>query len=109
MGDPALQNAVASRSMLLGVLGRIRARLARRGGAQEVLLAQARARHIHIRLVLGFVMVVAIVGHAQGLYRLPAIGLLDRMIYDVQVRSSLVGGIDDRVAIVDIDERSLAT
>jgi adenylate cyclase len=109
MGDPALQNAVASRSILINVLGRIRARLTRRGGAQEVLLAQARARHIHIRLVLGFVMVVAIVGHAQGLYRLPAIGLLDRMIYDVQVRSSLVGGIDDRVAIVDIDERSLAT
>src|SRR5579871_930744 len=109
MADPALPNAVESRSALGRLLQRISTRLIRRGGPQEAILAQARKRHIHIRLLLGFVMVVAIVGHAEGLYRLPAIGALDRVIYDFQVRSSLLPGTDDRVAIVDIDERSLGT
>ena len=108
MGDPAVPNAAASRGALARGFGWVRTRLMRRGHAQDVILAQARARHVHIRLVMGFMLVVAIVGHAQGLYRLPPIGVLERFFYDVQVRSSPAGGTDDRVVIVDIDERSLA-
>src|SRR5579864_8950814 len=108
MSDPVVQDGSPARGTVARVLERIRTRVMRRGGTPEMLLSQARARHIHVRLVLGIAIVIAIVGHADRLYTLPGIGVLDRVFYDFQVHFSMPGGVDDRVTIVDIDERSLS-
>ena len=60
------------------------------------------------RVVLGLLVVTALLGHAAQVYQIAFINHLDSMIYDVKVRLTMPQSIDDRVVILDIDERSLA-
>jgi len=46
--------------------------------------------------------------HVFGLWPMEALHRLDQVIYDARLKATLSGGTDDRVVIVDIDEKSLA-
>lgn len=61
-----------------------------------------------IRYLLGFVLLLALLGHSADLYRIPLITRLDNIIYDAKVVLSMPQNRDDRVVILDIDEKSLA-
>jgi adenylate cyclase len=61
-----------------------------------------------VRVVLGLLVTGLLIGHAARLYRLTVITHQDAFLYDVRLRATAAGGVDERVAIVDIDEKSLA-
>lgn len=61
-----------------------------------------------IRIVLGAALVLLTLGHAARLYQQPLLSHLDAIIYDARLRLTQPGGMDERVVIVDIDEKSLA-
>ena len=52
-------------------------------------------------------MLIALV-HALGVVRLGVLDQLDNIIYDARLRATMPKTLDDRIVIVDIDERSLA-
>ena len=54
-------------------------------------------------------MLVALVfaGHAATFYKIGFIEQLDHIIYDYRLRLTMPGTVDDRIVILDIDERSL--
>lgn len=60
------------------------------------------------RYVLGLVILLALLGHSARIYQIPFINHMDSLIYDVKVRLTMPQGIDPRVVILDIDEKSLA-
>ncbi|MGB4674588.1 MAG: adenylate/guanylate cyclase domain-containing protein [Azovibrio sp.] len=60
------------------------------------------------RYLLGGLLVLLFLGHGAQVWRIPLLEVLDAYFYDVRVRLSAPGGGDDRVAIIDLDERSLA-
>lgn len=59
------------------------------------------------RPVVGLAFTLLACAGVLGLLQLPVSETLDRLIYDARVRSQ-AGAFDDRVVIVDVDERSLA-
>lgn len=61
-----------------------------------------------IRYLLGAACVLLFVGHGARIWQLPFFHLLDGYLYDVRMRMSMPGGKDDRVVVVDLDEKSLA-
>jgi adenylate cyclase len=61
-----------------------------------------------VRIGLGLLVAAVFVGHATGYYRIPLIERLELITYDARLRLVMPGGIDDRIVIVDIDEKSLA-
>jgi len=61
-----------------------------------------------IRYCLGCIIAFALLGHSAQIYRIPLISHLDAIAYDAKVRLTLPEGKDERVVIVDIDEKSLA-
>ena len=61
-----------------------------------------------LRYAIGLVIVLALLGQALHRYRVLFIETLDAMIYDAQVRLSMPRTLDKRIAILDIDEKSLA-
>ena len=60
------------------------------------------------RYVLGLVILLVLLGHSARIYQIPFINHMDSLIYDVKVRLTMPQGIDERVVILDIDEKSLA-
>jgi Predicted transmembrane sensor domain len=60
-----------------------------------------------VRYALGFVVLLVLLGHAARFYELGFINRLDAIIYDTKVRLTMPKGMDDRVVILDIDEKSL--
>jgi adenylate cyclase len=62
-----------------------------------------------VRVVLGLVVVAVFLGHAAHVYRIGLVTRLDHIIYDARLRLTMPGGVDDRIVILDIDEKSLAT
>ncbi len=62
-----------------------------------------------VRIALGLAVLAVFLGHAANFYRVPFIEQLDRIIYDVHLQRTLPGGVDERIVILDIDEKSLAT
>ncbi|PKO83504.1 MAG: adenylate/guanylate cyclase domain-containing protein [Betaproteobacteria bacterium HGW-Betaproteobacteria-11] len=60
------------------------------------------------RYALGLLLLLLLLGHSARLYQIPLINHLDSIIYDVKVRLTMPQGVDQRVVIVDIDEKSLA-
>ena len=52
-------------------------------------------------------MVLLFVGHAATLYKIGFITQLENIIYDYRLRFTMPGTSDDRIVILDIDERSL--
>ncbi len=63
-------------------------------------------QHI-VRIALGLLVVVVFLGHAAKLYHIGFITQLDNIIYDYRLRLTMPGTVDDRIVILDIDERSL--
>jgi len=64
-------------------------------------------QHI-IRIALGLAVVLAFLGHAARLYQVGFITQVDNIIYDARLRLTMPGTVDDRIVILDIDEKSLA-
>jgi adenylate cyclase len=64
-------------------------------------------RHLP-RFIIGIVILAALLGHAVKRYDIDFIDRLDAIIYDAKVRLSERPGVDDRIVILDIDEKSLA-
>lgn len=60
------------------------------------------------RYLLGGLLVLLFLGHGAQVWRIPLLEVLDAYFYDVRVRLSAPGGVDDRVVIIDLDEKSLA-
>ncbi|TMH15124.1 MAG: adenylate/guanylate cyclase domain-containing protein, partial [Betaproteobacteria bacterium] len=63
-------------------------------------------QHI-VRIALGLLVVLVFVGHAATFYKIGFITRLENIIYDYRLRLTMPGTVDDRVVILDIDERSL--
>ena len=63
-------------------------------------------QHI-VRIALGLVVMLIFVGHAGKFYNIGLITRLDNIMYDTRLALTMPGGVDPRVVILDIDERSL--
>ena len=63
-------------------------------------------KHI-VRIVLGLVIVLVFVGHAAKLYQIGIVNQLDHIVYDTRLKVAMPRGIDERIVILDIDEKSL--
>jgi adenylate cyclase len=63
-------------------------------------------QHI-VRYALGLVVLLALLGHAARVYQAGFINHLDAIIYDTKVRLTMPQDVDERVVILDIDEKSL--
>lgn len=68
---------------------------------------QALSRH-GARIAISLVPLVLAVLHTLGVFQLGLLDRLDNIIYDARLRATLPATHDDRVVIVDIDEKSLA-
>lgn len=60
------------------------------------------------RHLLGALLLALLLGHSAHIYRIPLIDTLDALCYDTKVRLTMPRGVDQRVVIVAIDEKSLA-
>ncbi len=61
-----------------------------------------------IRIALGLMLGLLFLGHAAKFYQIPLLNTLDAFVYDARLRLTTKGGIDERIVILDIDEKSLA-
>ncbi|MCX8085540.1 MAG: adenylate/guanylate cyclase domain-containing protein [Rhodocyclaceae bacterium] len=59
------------------------------------------------RTLLGLALLVAMLGHASHFWRFEFIERLDAIAYDARLRLTMPGGLDERIVILDIDEKSL--
>jgi len=64
-------------------------------------------KHI-VRIAFGLALMVLFAGHAAEFYNIGLISRLDNIIYDTRLAITMPGGVDPRVVILDIDERSLS-
>ena len=64
-------------------------------------------RHRKRTLATAVLVVLALL-HATGLFSLSALQRLDEALYDLRLQLTMPGTLDERVVIIDIDERSLA-
>ncbi|CAN0198627.1 unnamed protein product, partial [Phaeothamnion confervicola] len=60
-----------------------------------------------VRIVLGLAIVLVFIGHAAKFYQVGILTQLDHIMYDARLRVAMPGGIDERIVILDIDEKSL--
>jgi adenylate cyclase len=60
-----------------------------------------------VRIVLGLVVVLLFIGHAAKYYQVEIVTKLDHIVYDTRLKVAMPGGVDDRIVILDIDEKSL--
>jgi len=56
---------------------------------------------------LGLALVLVFLGNAAKFYQIGFIQQLDNILYDYRLRLTMPGGVDDRIVILDIDEKSL--
>ncbi|MEY2953861.1 MAG: hypothetical protein RLZZ401_1948 [Pseudomonadota bacterium] len=68
---------------------------------------QAFARHWQ-RIAVTLIPLVFALLHATGILPIGIINRLDEIIYDTRLRATMPNTLDDRIVIVDIDEKSLA-
>ena len=61
-----------------------------------------------VRIALGLVVVLVFVGHAARHYQIPFIDRFENIVYDARLRLTMANGVDPRIVIIDIDEKSLA-
>ena len=64
-------------------------------------------KHLN-RIIIGLGLTVLFAIETTGLFHVKFIGQLDNLIYDARLRLSMPGGIDSRIVILDVDEKSLA-
>ncbi|HEU4644019.1 MAG TPA: CHASE2 domain-containing protein, partial [Burkholderiales bacterium] len=60
-----------------------------------------------VRIALGLVIALFFIGHAARYYEVPFITQLDNIIYDARLQVTMPRGVDERIVILDIDEKSL--
>ena len=60
------------------------------------------------RYILGLLLLLALLGHSAQIYQIPLITRLDAIIYDFKIQLTMPQTVDQRVVILDIDEKSLA-
>jgi adenylate cyclase len=63
-------------------------------------------QHI-LRIAIGLAIMLFFVGHAARFYQIGLITQLDNIIYDARLRLTMPRGVDERIVILDIDEKSL--
>jgi len=63
-------------------------------------------QHI-VRIALGLAICLFFLGHTTDRYHLGFIDQLDNIIYDARLVLTMPRGVDDRIVILDIDEKSL--
>jgi adenylate cyclase len=61
-----------------------------------------------VRYLLGTLLLLALLGHSAKLYQIGFVNHLDAILYDTKVRLTMPRGLDSRIVILDIDEKSLA-
>ncbi len=59
------------------------------------------------RYTLGLIVLFALLAHAVGIYEVGFIKRLDAILYDAKVRLTMPQSVDERIVILDIDEKSL--
>ncbi|MBU3541653.1 CHASE2 domain-containing protein [Polynucleobacter sp. UB-Tiil-W10] len=60
-----------------------------------------------IRTLAGLFITLIFVGQAGNWFEIPFVERLDGIIYDARLRLTAPGGVDPRIVIIDIDEKSL--
>lgn len=65
------------------------------------------ATKLTIRLALSALPLLLLALNATGTWRLELVDRVESYLYDLRVRLSMPGGVDPRIVIIDIDERSL--
>jgi adenylate cyclase len=60
------------------------------------------------RILLGLALLALFLGHAAKLWRIDLVDRLEHILYDTRLRLTMPGGVDERIVILDIDEKSLA-
>ena len=60
------------------------------------------------RILVTLIPLVLALMHASGFVRMDVLQRLDNVIYDARLRATMPKTLDDRIVIVDIDEKSLA-
>jgi adenylate cyclase len=68
-------------------------------------------QHI-VRITIGLAITLLFIGHAAEFYptsdgKLRLVTQLDNIVYDTRLRMTMARGVDERIVILDIDERSL--
>jgi adenylate cyclase len=63
-------------------------------------------QHI-VRIALGLAITLFCIGHAARYFEVPFITQLDNIIYDARLQVTMPRGVDERIVILDIDEKSL--
>ncbi|MFZ4536785.1 CHASE2 domain-containing protein [Propionivibrio sp.] len=61
-----------------------------------------------ILITLGVVLALVFLGHSAKVYQIPLLNTLDAFIYDARLSLTAKGGVDERIVILDLDEKSLA-
>jgi adenylate cyclase len=64
-------------------------------------------KHLN-RILIGLALTAFFALQVTGLFHIKFIGQLDNLIYDARIKLTMPGGIDDRIVILDVDEKSLA-
>ena len=64
-------------------------------------------KHLN-RILIGLGLTVLFAIQVTGLFHVKFIGQLDNLIYDARLKLTMPGGIDNRIVILDVDEKSLA-
>jgi adenylate cyclase len=72
-------------------------------------MIEALKKHL-ARILIGLIVVLVFLVHSIGLWgmKLPLLDQLEAIIYDTRLRLTMPGGLDRRIVILDIDEKSLA-
>ena len=60
------------------------------------------------RYALGLLILLVLLGHSARVYQIPFINHMDSLVYDAKIRLTMPKTVDQRVVILDIDEKSLA-
>ena len=62
----------------------------------------------YVRIICNLVIVIVFLGSVMQLYQLPIMSQLENIAYDTRVKLSMPNTVDDRIVIIDIDEKSLS-
>ncbi|HRH79858.1 MAG TPA: adenylate/guanylate cyclase domain-containing protein [Thiobacillaceae bacterium] len=66
-----------------------------------------RSRRFLVQFGLSLMFLLVLLGHVGGLYQIALVSRLEAAFYDLRLRLYHAQGVDERIVIVDIDEKSL--
>lgn len=66
-----------------------------------------RARRFLVQFGLSLLFLLVLLGHVAGLYQIGLVARLEAALYDLRTELFHAQGVDERIVIVDIDEKSL--